>query len=145
MVVFCDTYDCLYEKNGQCTRDIMWVEDGVCTDFEAYIETKDYKNSYYEAIKTEKGIVAKRLCEIGKLVEYQGLTFYTKDKVVENDDDIWLTEQTTGLGVSLKRVKENFDMVLTVVQNAPKLETLPLARKDENGEWKIIESEETGE
>ena len=36
-------------------------------------------------------------------------------------------------------------MVLTIVQNAPKLETLPLAIKDENGEWKIKGSEETGE
>lgn len=145
MIVFCDTYDCLYEKNGQCTKSQIFVEDGVCDDFEDYQETEDYKNSYYEAIKTEKGMVAKRLCEIGKLVEYQGLTFYTKDKVVENDYDIWLTEQTTGLGVKLERVRENLDMVLMVVQNAPKLETLPLAIKDENGEWKIVESEETGE
>ena len=77
MIVFCDTYDCLYEKNGQCTRNRMWVEDGVCTDFEDYKETKEYKNSYYKAVKIEEGIVAKQLCDRGKVFEYQGLTFYT--------------------------------------------------------------------
>ena len=91
--------------------------------------------------KTKNGVRGKALFESGKKIGYQGLTFYTEDKVNE-DDDYWLTEETSGTGGSFAHIKARFELCIKAITKSPKINELPLAVKNKKGEWEIVESEE---
>ena len=145
MTVFCDNYYCAYEKNGYCTKKQISIENETCDDYVHYQEVhKDkYCHNFYKAVKTKNNIPAKALCESGRKIEYQGLTFYTESKVNDGDDDFWVTEETSGLGANFEHIKKRFDLVIKSITKAPKISDLPLAEKNENDEWEIVEGEET--
>lgn len=143
MKVFCDSNTCAFEKNGYCTQKQILIENGECQDYQHYqdVYSEEYCHKFYKAVKTKNGVRAKALFESGKKIEYQGLTFYTEDKVNE-DDDYWLTEETTGAGGSFAHVKARFELCIKAIKKSPKINELPLAVENENGEWEIAESEE---
>lgn len=146
MTVFCDNYYCAYEKNGLCTKQQISIENETCDDYVHYQEVhKDkYCNKFYKAVKTKNNIPAKALCENGRKVLYKGLIFYTESKVNDDDDnDVWVTEEVSGLGGNLKHIMERFDLAKKAITKAPKISDLPLAMKNENDEWEIVEGEET--
>lgn len=147
MTVFCDNYYCAYEMNGLCTKQQISIENETCDDYIHYQEVhKDkYCHKFYKAVtvKTKNNIPAKALFESGRKIEYQGLTFYTESKVNDGNDDFWVTEEASGLGANFEHIKKRFDLAIKAITKAPKISDLPLAMKNENDEWEIVESEET--
>lgn len=143
MTVFCDNYYCAYEKNGYCTKQQISIENETCEDYEHYqdVYSEEYCHKFYKAVKTKNGVSGKALFESGKKVEYQGLTFYTESKANDGDDDFWVTEEISGLGANFEHIKKRFDLVIKAITKAPKINDLPLAVKNENDEWELVESE----
>lgn len=145
MTVFCDEYDCAYEKFGVCTQNRIWLNNLECRGYIHYKEaTKNvYINEYYRAVTTKDGVKAKELRKEGRKVAYRGLRFYTEEKVNDDDYDLWVTEETSGLGGNLEHIMQRFDLVKKVITNAPKIKDLPLAKRNEHNELILVGSEET--
>lgn len=140
MKVLCNDYECVFNKHGQCTKELISLNE-MCEDFFNYRLTDEYCHSFYKAVKLVDGGIAKALFKRGKKIEYQGLTFYTEDKVYENDDDFDVTEKTSGMRVEFTYVKKYFDKIMEKIQSAPKVKDLPLADMNDKGKWVLVESE----
>ena len=141
--VYCDFEYCAYNINGVCTKDRITIGEEyayVCDDFLHYQDTGEYSHPFYKAVKMKDGVVAKALSKRGKKIEYQGLVFYTEDRVF--DDEIWVTEERTGFGVTFSLIKDRIESLKEKIEEFPNVQDYPLAEPDSHGKWKLKESEE---
>ena len=146
MKVICDNYDCAFERLGECTQNQIWLENSECQDYIHYKDAQKnvYVNEYYRAVLTKDGVKAKELCKEERKVAYRGLVFYTEEKVNDDDYDLWVTEELSGLGANLEHIMQKFDLVIKAITIAPKIKDLPLAKRNEKYELVLVESEVKG-
>lgn len=140
--VYCSNYDCKHcDTEGCCTLDIVAVGDDYeygCDDYSAYYDSPEYGEKYYKAVFTVDKVKAKAEA-YGKKIEYNGRTFYTGDKVTE-DDDFFVTDERTGLAIKFSYLKKHWVTYLEVEKQYPDVDTLPLAVFDEKRrKFKLVE------
>ena len=142
MLVFCNNDDCIHEKCGQCTKEAVMIGeiyDGGCGDFYHYIDTDEYDNIYYKAVKTKDCKHAKTKVYRGKRIEYNGYVFYTEGRVI--DDRFYVTEARTGYFIgefSSLKSPSRWELFVKREKEIPNVETLPLAEWNDGG-YEIIE------
>ena len=142
MIVFCNNDDCIHEKCGQCTKEavrIGEIYDGGCEVFSHYIDTDEYDNIYYKAVKTKDSKRAKTKVYRGKRIEYNGYVFYTEGRVI--DDSFCVTEARPGYFIgefSSLKIPSRWEFFVKREKEIPNVETLPLAEWNDGG-YEIIE------
>lgn len=103
--------------------------------------SEEYQEEYYIAVKAEDGTVA-RGSQRGKRIEYEGRIFYTRDR--EEDDSCRLTDKRTGLGLSMKQLKDHWEKYIEKEKDFPDVMTYPLAEYI-GRVWKVRFSDRKGE
>lgn len=143
MMVFCTNHDCIHEKNGECTKEIITVSDLYdegCEEFEHYFDTEEYNNRYYKAVRTKDGKTAKSKVWRGKRIEYNGYVFFTDERATE-DRDFFVTEARMGMSAGgFDKLKEpsRWKIFVEREKSFPDVETLPLAEWNDGG-YEIVE------
>lgn len=132
--VGCWLSECTWCKNGWCQRNMITIgEDFECEDFKNYRDS--YTDSYWKAF-CKDGKPFRRLEKRGKKIEYNGYVFYTDDKITD-DEEYFLTEERTGVGVcTFRRLKGQhlWDKFVEKVGTYPDVSTFPIEEsEDENG------------
>lgn len=138
----CTNYDCVYcEKYScLCQRNFVAIGDEYtygCEDYISYLDTDEYKERFYRAVKTKDGKVAKAT-DFGKKIEFNGRVFFTTDKVdtnkVNEDDAYAVTEERTGyLMGDFAYLKNDFEKFLEAEKKIPDVKNYPLAVRAEGG------------
>ena len=60
--IWCYMENCRYLKNNECTAQMVEIDDdGSCSTFEDYLQTAEYQNEYYIAVKAQNGKPARAL------------------------------------------------------------------------------------
>ena len=140
--VYCDYNDCICNKNFICTKEIISIGDSIgeniCEDYMPYNELPEYQNEYFICVKTQDGNIGKA-AKKGKRIERNGFVVYTQEYPVI-DDDIYVTEERTGVKVYLRAAIDNWDKFCEKVKEADDVKDYPLCEKDEvTGEWGFCE------
>lgn len=142
--IICSNVDCLHCEQGShyCQKDIVCVGDDYtygCEDYIAYDDTEEYKAKYCKAVKTKDGKVGKAVA-YGKKIEYNGRTFYTEDRVTD-DECYAATEERTGYHIGrLAGLKDVWEKFLEREKKLPDVSTYPLAVKVDGG-YQIVEDQ----
>ena len=145
--IFCANTDCTGCKDYLCIREFISIgenEDGVCENYECYLDTVEYQNEFYICVKAKGGKIAKALRK-GKQIQYNGAIFYTTDKDT-TPEYMTVTDAYTGkAGLLASLQKPNlWEKYLEIKKTTPNVQTLPLAEWDEKSrEYIIVDSEET--
>lgn len=141
--IFCANTDCTGCKDYLCIREFISIgenEDGVCEDYEYYLDTAEYQTEFYICVKAKGGKRAKAIKK-GKQIQYNGVIFYTTEK-----DITTVTDSVTGLLGTFAALQdpEMWKKYLEIKKTTPNVQTLPLAEWDEKSrEYIIVDSEET--
>ena len=127
--VGCWLSECKWCEHGWCQCGAITIgEDKECENFEHYKD--DYNDSFWKACLDE-GKAVRKLCCHGKKIEYNGYTFYTTDKITD-DEEYDLTEERTGLSAGyFSRLKNRWDMFLERVGTYPDVLSLPIKGRSE--------------
>ena len=135
--VSCQYTDCIHcdMRDYHCTKDYITIgeefENG-CNDFEPYYNSAEYYEKYYKCVETKTGELGKCIFS-GKRIEYNGMVFFTSERVTEYKE-CCLTEARTGYGVGMYRDLENrFQKICELAEKYPNVDTLPLAEWDYGG------------
>jgi hypothetical protein len=134
--VICSNYDCLHcdKYSYHCQKDIVAVGEDYtygCEDYISYLDSDEYKEKFYKAVKTKDGKVAKAV-DYGKKIEFNGRVFFTTDKVytggVNEDESYTVTEERTGYLIgNFARLKDYFEKFLELENKIPDVASYPLA------------------
>lgn len=121
----CVHYDAWREK---CCRDAVVIGEGLgdvgCENYQPYWDTEEYNSVYYILIG-EHGKPTYRSARYGKRLVYRGHTFYTGDRVI--DENFSVTDGRTGYGIGrFATLREHFGAYLTATSGLPDVETYPL-------------------
>lgn len=140
--VHCYNTDCIYcaLNDCSCIKDIVSIGEDYecgCDDYSPYYETEEYNQKYYIAVKAD-GKPAKAVRYHGKLIEYNGRTFFTADRITDGEY-YRLTEKRTGVDVgTFAKLKTRWEKFIELEKQIPDVETLPLAEYDGHGKYKIV-------
>lgn len=136
MIIICSNYDCIHcnKYSSQCQKDIVSVGEDYaygCDDYISYLDSDEYKEKFYKAIRTKDGKVAKVIA-YGKKIEFNGRVFFTTDKVdtggVDEDESYVVTEERTGYLIgTFAKVKDCFEKFLEREKEIPDVKSYPLA------------------
>ena len=100
MRVLCDNDACLYNKNRDCQKEIIWIEDGECIDFCDYTGLNpEYQDVFYCHIKDPETQEHYKVKRIGKKFKLYNHVFYSCDDDRYGFSDMWFTEEITGYGI----------------------------------------------
>ena len=100
MRVLCDDETCIYNKERECQKEMLWIEDCECSDYEDYTKSYEYQSVYYTHIKDPETGTHYKVKHNGKRFEFYGYVFYTEDDDRYGLSNMWFTEEITGYGVS---------------------------------------------
>ena len=135
----CSNYDCLHcdKYSYHCLKDIVAVGEDYtygCEDYISYLDSDEYKEKFYKAVKTKDGKVAKAVA-YGKKIEFNGRVFFTTDRVntggVNEDETYTVTEERTGYLIgSFAILKDRFEKFLEIEREIPDVDSYPLAIRD---------------
>lgn len=131
--VWCYFDECIYCKADRCTAEIVEINDeGVCDGYQSFLNTPEYRHKYYIAVKDINQKPAKALRQ-GKLIEINGVKFYTQSNPYVPEKYTNLTHERTGYAVgTVTFLRAHFDLFLKRQESAPNVDTFPLAEWDEN-------------
>ena len=143
-IVYCENTDCKYydTQSFNCTKDAVTIVYGSeygCDDFEDYRKAEEYGEKYYIAVMVD-GVKAKAV-QYGKKIEYNGRVFFTQDRVTYAET-YTLTDKRTGymVGAFVKlKLKDKWEKFLSAEKELPDVETYPLAVKQNDGKYKLVE------
>ena len=141
--IWCYNEHCIHCKNDNCIANVVEVnEDGECDTFENYLDTEEYRQKFYIAVKTENGICAKAV-KYGKKLDINGVTFYTQSPPNESEEYIRITHGRTGYRcLTVSAVKAKFDLFIKRQEQVQSVHELPLAEYDaRNREYYLVNEE----
>lgn len=108
--VLCDNDACLYNKNRDCQKEMIWIEDGECIDFYDYTQKHpDYQNEFYCQIRDPDDGKLYKVKHKGKRFEFYGHVFYTFSDDRFGLENMWFTEEITGYGMNGRHFLPNLD------------------------------------
>lgn len=141
ITIICSNYDCIHcdKYSYHCQKDIVAVGNDYtygCKDYISYLDSDEYKEKFYKAVKTKDGELVK-VVDYGKKIEFNGRVFFTTDKVgtgkVNEDESYFVTEERTGYLMSFDVLKDRFEMFLEREKKIPDVKSYPLAIWDNGG------------
>lgn len=136
MTIICSNYDCIHcgKYSYHCQKDIVSVGEDYaygCDDYISYLDSDEYKEKFYKAVKTKDGKVAKVIA-YGKKIEFNGRVFFTTDKVdtggANEDESYVVTEERTGYLIgTFAFAKDHFEKFLEREKEIPDVKSYPRA------------------
>ena len=142
--IYCCNTDCKHydPKSFTCTKRLVTVGEDYsygCDDYESYLDSKEYNDKYFIAVKANDGRIAKAV-RYGKKIEYNGMVFFTGSRVTE-DGDFNVTEKCTGYNAgSFSKLADRWDKLIEIIKRTPDVESYPLAVY-ELGKYKIVKEQ----
>lgn len=139
--IICSNYDCIHcdKYSYHCQRGVVSVGADYtygCDDYISYLDSDEYKEKFYKAVKTKDGEFAK-VVDYGKKIEFNGRVFFTTDRVdtgkVNEDESYSVTEERTGYLMRFDMLKDCFEMFLEHEKKIPDVKSYPLAIWDNGG------------
>ena len=130
MNILCRVEDCRYMECGFCKQgDISISEDLECEDYESYLDTEEWKKTFWKRMKDDDNKCACRVKYYGKPIEINGRIFFAESK----SEYARLTDELTGYSSGTKAfIKDNFDKLLELASKVEEpLHELPIATYDE--------------
>lgn len=141
MEVYCNNISCLFCDGEKCTSESIHLDDDLqCIVYESIFNSKEYLNEYYIAVKMKSGKPG-RAVRYGARLEYNGYTFFTEDNYKILGDESRITEERTGLNMSLGVVKHNFDFFDNEIRKKKSCSEFPLCVWNESERAFVIEDE----
>lgn len=144
--VYCENTDCEHYDvtSFMCKKDVITVGDscfGGCDEYESFRDSIEYSARHYIAVRaynTEGKLVPARAIRYGKKIEYNGVTFYTTDRTL--DDSYRLTHERTGVDSGrMSMLKDRWEIFLEKEKELPDVESLPLAEYSGSGKYELVE------
>lgn len=126
MIVFCQSEDCKFNKNGECDRGVISLDfENECEDFESYLGDAEWQKPYWKRMIDQETKQVYRVLFHGKEIELNGLKFF----VDTNSDYASVTEETTGLNAGHRdQLESRIEKIIEFISKSdlPPLETLPI-------------------
>jgi hypothetical protein len=114
-----------------------------CDDYECYLDSDEYREKFWKAVKTADNKTAKAV-DYGKKVELNGRVFFTKDKIL-GDESHTITDKRTGFFVgTIAWLKDNWEKFLDREKKVLDVESLPIA-VERGGKYYLVEDQKGGE
>lgn len=146
--VLCYESFCRWNNNGTCGNACIAIDDEGCQDYESYLDTEEYQNTYYIRVLASDGKQAKAIKK-GKRIEYNGYVFFT-DGCTNLGDDVHVTEERTGLDCgrlsALQSSSDRWEKFVAAASKESNCADLPLVEYDENTrEYQYVREEARNE
>lgn len=131
--VRCMLKDCEYwKKTGDGTEGLCGCEeiemDGDCTCFTCVLHTEvspEYRETFWKRMKSLDDGHECRVDVLGKRYEMIGLTWFTEQDDRWGTDEIWFTEQRSGLKCKGKDIAGHAELIHEKVRAVSPVESLP--------------------
>lgn len=137
--VHCDITQCEYcRKAGVtdfvCVRDEIELIDNNCITFGAHVDmSPEYRISFWKRMSSRQDKhECKQLCENGKRYVMVGLVWFTDQDDRYGTDEIWFTEEKSGLrckGMDIR--EENAEKIRKTIASVSPVSELPEAKMDD--------------
>lgn len=151
-MIDCENLDCIHCKLTGCDLanvTISHIYDYGCSEYESYLDTPEYQNEFFKAVKACDGKPAKAKAK-GKKIESDGYIFYTEDMCDDTDDYITVTEERTGCNCGylhdLRNKPGRWERFEQLYPNTPSCADLPLVVYNEKThKYEYVEKQTSGE
>ena len=144
MIVWCDCYDCMFNREGQCGSEVLYLdEDHDCRDYESYRENEKWQTPYWKRLLDKNNNRVCRVKYYGNEFEVKGRKFYVDYK----GEYASVTDGETGMHCGVRcELEKRIDRIIELAPTIePRLEDLPIATYDSNTRTFTYESEVEGE
>ena len=136
--VYCDLTTCKYiEKAGEndfvCSLNEIELSSEECCEYASYvILSPEYRETFWKRIKSRAdGHICRQECNHGKRYERDGNVYFTQQDDRWGIDDIWFTEEKTGLRLKGKDLGQRIGEINGKILTVKPVMSFPEAQKED--------------